>query len=72
MDSPVRIGIIGGGLMEREVAIAVYIAGRLLSGCEAETRLQMACAVSGFFVRNGPNPSRSEMEKFLREPPLDS
>jgi sugar/nucleoside kinase (ribokinase family) len=50
---------------------AGYILG-LLSGCEAETRLQMACAVSGFFVRSGHSPSRSELQNFLLTPPGDS
>jgi len=50
---------------------AGYILG-LLSGCGAETRLQTACAVSGFFVRNGHSPSRAELENFPRKPPSDS
>jgi hypothetical protein len=48
-----------------------YILG-LLSGCGAETRLQTACAVSGFFVRNGHSPSRAELKNFPRKPPSDS
>ena len=43
---------------------AGYILG-LMADCEPETRLRLACGVSGFFVRNAFSPSRAELAEFL-------
>ena len=36
-----------------------------MADCAPETRLRLACGVSGFFVRNAFSPSRAELAEFL-------